>query len=100
MSPWFYSGCVVVAGFVSFLLRRKCRVAYGIVEIIAAFLMMYLQFFPHGGYVFITSNRPVFPETLMDKVSGYGVPLFVMVYAFAQGCENIAAGWPWRKLPD
>jgi hypothetical protein len=95
MSPWVATGATVIAGLFFFGMRLKCRVLYGISEIIVAFGLMYIRYFPHGGGHILGNGG--LPPSFLDTLAVEAVPIFVSVYAFVRGCDNLVTGWPWLQ---
>jgi hypothetical protein len=97
MSPWVAVGATVIAGLFFFGMRLKCRLLYGISEIIVALGLMYLRYFPHPAQGVLSIGMTGPPPTFLDTLAVEAVPIFVMVYAFVRGCDNLVTGWPWLQ---
>jgi hypothetical protein len=76
--PWVYSLIAVFIGLFFYWLRSHHRAWYGLSEMIVAFALMYVVYFPHGG-----------PSLL---AGGGSVPSFF-------GCSNEPSGdFLWQRL--
>jgi hypothetical protein len=90
--PWVYSVATVIIGSFFFWLRNTHRALYGLSEILVAFALMYVAYFPHGvGGAFLITDVIV-PPTLWDILASKAVTFFGSVYAFVRGCDNIVTG--------
>jgi hypothetical protein len=49
--PWVYSVITVCVGLFFYWLRNHYRAWYGLSELIVAFVLMYVMYFPHGSGV-------------------------------------------------
>jgi hypothetical protein len=59
--PWVYLFPTVFAGFGFFWLRRDHLTVYGVSEIIASLALMYVAYFPHGGFSALGDAPPAAP---------------------------------------
>jgi hypothetical protein len=57
MSPLVSTAVTVMAGLIFYVLRLKRRALYGLCEIIIAFGLMYIRYFPRGGPVLLAARR-------------------------------------------
>src|SRR5271169_3180233 len=88
--PWVYSLITVLIGLFFYWLRSHHRAWYGLSEMIVAFALMYVVYFPHGGPSLLTGGGSV--PSFLDVVTSRAVTFFGSVYAFVRGCDNIVAG--------
>jgi hypothetical protein len=88
--PWVYSGLTVLIGLFFYWLRTNHRAWYGFSEILVAFGLLYVTYFPHGGEVLLTVDYV--PPTILDTLTSRAVPFFASVYAFVRGWDNIVEG--------
>jgi hypothetical protein len=88
--PWVYSVLTVIIRLFFYWLRSNRRVWYGFSEILVAFGLMCVTYFPHGGMVALAAAY-VSP-TILDTLTSRAVPFFASVYAFVRGCDNFVAG--------
>jgi hypothetical protein len=87
---WVYSVGTVIIGLFFYWLRSNYRVWYGVSEIVAAFALMYVAYFPHGGPVALLVASV--PTTILDTMIVRAVPVLASVYAFVRGCDNFVGG--------
>lgn len=94
MWAWVLSIGTIIIGLCFFWFRNNHRVLYGLVEIVASFAIMYLNYFPHGhGGILLTAGNPVPPPfPVLDAMIVKSVPFFVSLYAFVRGCDNVVNG--------
>jgi hypothetical protein len=93
--PWLYTALTVIVGLF-FWVRTNHRVWYGLSEIVVAFGLMYLAYFPHGGRVALQAHYV--EPSFLDVLTGRTVPLFASVYAFVRGCDNFLSGLQERDI--
>jgi hypothetical protein len=84
---WLYMALTIAAGAFFYWLRGRCRWVYGIVEIAVALLIIFLIWFPHG-YRLLSVGGETFWDIFLSKT----VSIFVGVYAFVRGCDNLIGG--------
>ena len=96
MWPWIYTAATIIAGLFFYWLRREHRAWYGLSEIIVSLGLMYLKYFPHVLGTLLTAG-PTRSPTFLETVAFDAVPIFVMVYAFVRGCDNLVEDCPWLK---
>lgn len=90
---WGLSAGTIILGLLFFWMRNNHRILYGLIEIVVSFALMYLNYFPHGHTIFITTDHPTpSPHPVLDLVIGRSVPFFVSLYAFVRGCDNVVTG--------
>jgi hypothetical protein len=90
MWPWIYTAGTIVIGLIFYWLRSNHRAVYGFSEILVAFGLMFLKYWPHGVGVLAFSLNP--PPTFLDALAAEAVPFFVTVYVFVRGCDNLIGG--------
>jgi hypothetical protein len=88
--PFVYSVITVLIGLFFYWLRSHHRSWYGLGEMVVAFALMYVVYFPHGGPSLLTGGGSV--PSFLDVVASRAVTFFGSVYAFVRGCDNIVAG--------
>jgi hypothetical protein len=84
---WLYFAVTIAAGVFFYWLRGNCRWLYGISEILVALLIIFLIWFPHGPTALLISD-----VTIWDILLSKTVSIFVGVYAFVRGCDNLIGG--------
>ena len=72
------------------VLRSHHRAWYGLSEMIVAFALMYVVYFPHGGPSLLAGGGSV--PSFLDVVTSRAVTFFGSVYALVRGCDNIVSG--------
>jgi hypothetical protein len=90
MLPWLYIVATIIAGLGFYWLRSNHRAWYGLSEILVALGLMYVIYFPHGGGGVLTGGGVA--PSFLDTVAVQAVPVFVTVYAFVRGCDNLIGG--------
>jgi len=84
---WLYFVLTVAAGGFFYWLRRHCRWLYGLSEILIALVIIFLIWFPYGPRVLGLAAT-----TFLDIFLSKTVSIFVGVYAFVRGCDNLIGG--------
>jgi hypothetical protein len=98
--PWVYSVGTVIIGLFFYWVRSNCRVWYGVSEILVAFALMYVAYFPHGGpFVFgVGGEGPRLAPKILGTVITQAVPFFAGVYALVRGLDNVEALERWNRV--
>jgi hypothetical protein len=81
---WIYCVATVLVGVGFYWLRERRRLLYGGFEILAALLLIYSAFFPHGPNALLVTG-PTLWDTLLTRT----VNIFAGVYALVRGLDNI-----------
>ena len=85
-----YMALTVCAGVFFYWLRNNHRIWYGVSELLAAFALMYVIYFPHGSIGAIVTAGGYVPPSLLDTViTSKFVGFFASIYGFVRGWDNI-----------
>lgn len=83
----------VVFGLSFYVLRCRCQLFYGLVELVVALAVIVLTFYPQTNFLALVEGPPLW-GWLLSKGVGASAGIYVMV----RGLDNIHKGLPskWR----
>jgi hypothetical protein len=83
----------VVIGLLFYVVRCRCKLAYGLVELVVALAVIIVTFYPQTNYLLLEAKPPLW-GWLLSKSVGISAGIYVMV----RGLDNIHKGLPskWR----
>jgi hypothetical protein len=84
---WLYLVLTILAGVFFYWLRGRCRWLYGLSEIFVSVIIIFLIWFPHGPRLLAIGG-----DSFWDIFLSKTVSIFVGVYAFVRGCDNLVTG--------
>ena len=82
----------VVCGLLFYGLRCRYQFVYGLIELGAALIIIFLTFVPQGPAYLEVMSQPSLWGSLLSKAVGVSAGIYVMVRAL----DNIEKGWPPR----
>ena len=82
----------VGVGLFFFWLRGRYQFVYGLIELAAALIIIFLTFVPQGPAYLELMSQPSLLGSLLSKAVGVSAGIYVLVRAL----DNIEKGWPPR----